>query len=291
MKLKHIAALAMTAALALSLAACGSAPQGEAEVPEAEVAAEEVVTEEVVTDEAQTDLSVEEELSVTEEEMPVEEAAVALPGVSTYEELIELYQTAFEEEWDMDQLLDHGMSALIGYVYGSGMDRVGFNPNYDFDGDGENELVIGDLPPVDQEDMEPDNMIYAAYTIKDGQVVPVCISSERDRYYMLDLLDNPGEALNFEREGSNSADNSFCAEYRMDGTELILCQAIVYDGAYDSENPWYMSYDPDFNYENATPISEQEANDIISSNQANYFYPGYLGISQGYFVPDPEYAE
>lgn len=207
--------------------------------------------------------------------------------IASYEELIETYQKAFEEQWDMDQLEQKGLSTLIVYNYDKGIESIGYNPVTDIDHDGQEELLISELAPESDED---NMLVLAAYTLKDDGVHPIFISSERNRFFLLDLLDNPGEAINIVNEGSNSAFNSFHAEKRLENGELILVQAVVYDDTVDADHPWYLTYDQDMNLENAESITEDEANAIIEANKTNYYFPGYADMSQGYFMPDAEYV-
>lgn len=265
---KRIASIFIASAIGLTLVACA----GKGEVTETEQVQEDFADE--LDEEPVSELE-EEELDMDEDD--AEE--LMRPVAASYEELINLHKTAFEEEWEFDVLQGKGLSTLFVYYYANGIDSIGFNTDIDIDGDGQNEMLVGDITAMD-DSMYVYKALFAAYTMEDGQVVPIEFGSERSSLYLVNLLDKPGEALNFVREGSNSAFNSATAEYRLEDGELKLVQAIVYNSEYDEENPWYISYDEDMNPENGTPITEQEALDIMESNQNNYFCPVYKSASE-----------
>lgn len=110
-----------------------------------------------------------------------------------YDSLLKTYRAVVnkEQEWDPDELL--GDPALYN-IYTTYYPKAGY-AFLDIDQDGVPELLLG---PTSSTDDWSNGLIYDLYTYRDGAVVKVLESSERDRYY---LLDN-GQ---FGNEWSNSA--------------------------------------------------------------------------------------
>lgn len=78
---------------------------------------------------------------------------------------------------------------------------------------------------------------------------------------------------------SSGAQQSAWYYYMVDGTEMKVVQAIVYDAAADAEHPWYMAYDDDWDVTNDTPVDEKMAKDIIAAYEAHYVLPEYFLFS------------
>lgn len=121
----------------------------------------------------------------------------------------------------------------------------------DIDGDGTEELVIGDTWGEDH------TFIYNIYTMSGGELVRVADGWDRNRYY---LCEN-GMIAN---EGSSGAANSSYAYFTFDGTELHLIESIIYDGFKNPENPWFYSTESVYDAEYAEPVSEEQAREIMS---------------------------
>lgn len=121
----------------------------------------------------------------------------------------------------------------------------------DIDGDGTEELVIGDTWGEDH------TLIYNIYTMSGGELVRAADGWERNQYY---LCEN-GMIAN---EGSSGAANSSYAYFTFDGTELHLIESIIYDGFKDPENPWFYSTESVYDAEYAEPVSEEQAREIMS---------------------------
>ena len=64
-------------------------------------------------------------------------------------------------------------------------------------------------------------------------------------------------------EGSGGASNSSYSYFVFDGSKLQLAESVIYDGAKDPENPWFYSTVSQYDAENAAPISEEAATELM----------------------------
>ena len=121
------------------------------------------------------------------EEAPAGSSAVELPD--GYASVIELYQAAISEKWTVEQCMDGGVNYLLGLSQYE--TAIGYTVK-DLDGDGTDELLIATLPGA--VDALSQKLIYDLYTQKDGEVLLVFGSLERNRLYWLgkDLFANIG---------------------------------------------------------------------------------------------------
>lgn len=263
MKKRMLRITAIMAISTLAMTACGSTASQQASKNEAEV----------VTTEADTSAVVEESSEPVEE---TEEMSDVELMELKYGCIVEKYLTAITDQWTMEDLEKNSMSSLLLHHYEKGVDSVGVTGSFDLDSDGTPELLIGDLSE------DSDRMVYAAYTMKDGEAVPVFISSERNRYYLINLLEDDPTAVNIYNVGSNGASNSFNAEYTVDKDQLTMVQAIIYNDSENPDKPWYLSYDNDMNLANAESISEDDALAIIDANESNIGDPCYVPLTMGF---------
>ena len=93
------------------------------------------------------------------------------------------------------------------------MDNVGYALE-DLDGDGKEELLIS---AVSKE--ASGGMLYDVYTVPNGEVIHVLSGHERNRYYL---------------------------------QWLELMQGVVFNAAVDEKNPWFITYDEDWETANDT---------------------------------------
>ncbi|MCD7884454.1 MAG: DUF1311 domain-containing protein [Lachnospiraceae bacterium] len=185
-----------------------------------------------------------------------------------YNEILQKYFTAMESGWEMDAYDDNGLCYLAGYL--TSADDIGYYLA-DLDEDGAAELLIGEA--ADEEEEENDaypGIVYDLYTVKDGVLSQVVLSAERSRYYL--CTDNV-----IAYEGSSSAFCSANAWYSLDGTELKLAGAVLYDDSYDSENPYFYST-TDVWEDYSTPISQSEAAELYAAHE--YMTIPYTALSE-----------
>lgn len=176
-----------------------------------------------------------------------------------YSDVLERYEVALDEEWDVDMLQSADMSYLYAFA-DHDEDEFGF-AFYDVDGNGTTELLIGEVAPANFYR----GMIYDMYTMVEGKAISVLSSGERYRYY---LCEDNRIAL----EASGGAGYSYYMYYDFDGKtgSLKPKEAIIYDGEYDRENPWFYT-SGSLDKADYSPTTEREAREIIES----YVYRGF----------------
>ena len=161
-----------------------------------------------------------------------------------YQDVLERYRTAFQEEWTMEQYMDAQISYLYSYI---DVANIGYT-FMDVDADGSEELLVGEK--------DSDGIIYDMYTLRRETPELILSSAERSRYYLAE----DGAIV---CEGSNSALQTIYEFYDyLDGT-LIWQETVSYDAYRDEENPWFYA---DSTAEDEKPISEEQAREIIDSH-------------------------
>ena len=130
------------------------------------------------------------------------------PAVPTvYEQILNRYRTALEENWDGQQLTDAGLNLMLRDV---APETVGYAVE-DLDDNGIPELAIGTISGDDFYG----KLIFVLYTVnKNGETVPIFSSMERDRYYY-------AGGNRFANLGSSSAADSFVTTLKLEGEELV----------------------------------------------------------------------
>lgn len=189
------------------------------------------------------------------ESAPGEQAAEQPAGTAidpAYAEIIEKYKTGISQGWGMQEYAAAGLCYLFGYY--SDTSQPGYTL-LDVNNDGVEELLIGEanLPSGYK------GMFYEMYTINEGQITLVASSQERNRYYLC-----TGNEIG--NEGSGGAFNSNYAYYRLEGGVLSLIEAVIFDGMYDQDSPWFYSI-TGFTEDCYTPITEGEADRIRQSHE------------------------
>lgn len=210
MKKKLLCTIGILTAAALSLSACGkTASEAPAVSADAGVSAQDETKEDTPSEETPAEEDAPAEDAVSAEDTADINADMSPDEIMDlrYGTIVEKYLTAITDQWTAEDLENNDMSFLTTYHYDKGVESMGVNGNYDLNGDGSPELLIGDM------DENSDHVIYAAYTMKGTDAVPLFISSERDRYYLTELLDDDPMAVNVYRIGSNGASDSFNATY------------------------------------------------------------------------------
>lgn len=188
-----------------------------------------------------------------------QESTAVLGTATSYDEIIENYRTMIQEKWDASQIFETDYSPVLSYLTDAdnAQDTVGY-VKMDINGDGEDELLIGETDT----ELAVNRMIFDAYTMKDGQPVQLFVSHERNRYY---LCEDESGAILVANEASNGAANSAWYYYVVSGTELQVVQGVVYDLAADENNPWFLTYDDDWDTSNDESATEEDAQNIIDS--------------------------
>lgn len=277
-KREKISALLLACLLIFGTTACGSKPDQTTQSPSG--AAETTVSRETEesreTTESLTEASYEEKQTESAGVGETTQATVSEPekdaAYAPYAEILDKYAEALRDQWNMDRLLDEGMSLLCSYCYeGDALKNVGF-ALLDVDGDNSPELLIGTV----SDDEFVDQMLFDMYTLKDGAPVQVFSGQERSRYY---ISEDEAGGYFITNEASMGAAQSATYYYTLDGGELKVVQAIVYDSSADAGNPWYMADDEDWDVSNDTPVDESMAESILESFEVGRFVPEYTAFA------------
>ena len=208
--------------------------------------------------------SVEEAADVKNEETPKSGKENA------YKEQMELVYQALAQEWSIDKYFENGISSLISNHYeGSPLENVGYAFK-DLDGDGKEELLISAV----SKDVSG-GMLYDVYTAPNGKVVHVLSGHERNRYYLQWLEEGVYMIAN---EASNSAYNSAWYYYSLNNGKLELMQGVIFNAAEDEDNPWFITYDEDWDASNDTH-DDGVAEAIIEANERSYTTLEYIPFS------------
>ena len=142
------------------------------------------------------------------------------------------------------------------------MENMGFD-FVDLDNDGHLELIIGAILGS-----ETDPAVFEIWTLVDGEPVMLAQGNSGNRYVLQHVEeDRMWYVVN---ECSNSA-YSYATYYLMlNEGKFEVMQGIVFDAAADAENPWFMTYDLDWDTSNDAPIDEATATAILESNRNLY---------------------
>ena len=161
------------------------------------------------------------------------------------------------------------MSALPYHYYdGDPLENVGFT-YMDLDNNGQEELFIGAIKGADQ-----DPTVFEIWTVVDGEPVMLAQGGSGNRYVMQFVEeDNTWYVANEAR--SSAAVNATYYMMLMDG-RLEVMQGIIFDATVDEQNPWYMTYDQDWDVSNDDPIDEDMTVAILDSNHRHYTALEYL---------------
>ena len=171
---------------------------------------------------------------------------------TAYDPIVDLYEQALTEKWDMEQCSSHDISLLISR-FADDPDRISaFMMDLDCDGSGE--LIITD-----------GMMIYDLYTLKNGTPVKLLTGWERNSYRLC-----MGNVIY--NQGSNGAASSVYNYYQLQNGELVLMESVIFDAQKDPENPWFVSSD---GITPEVPLREDQARAILDS----YKDVSLLGIS------------
>lgn len=186
----------------------------------------------------------------------------SITGYPQYDEIIRKYYKAVSLHWSMSDYAGSGLDYLASSVEDTS--GIGYYIS-DLDQNGTEELLIGPIGIGGNYT----GMFFDLYTLKDGNLVQIITSGERDRYYL--CVDNT-----IANEGAGSAWISGWTYYDLVDGELVMREHVLADGAYDSENPWFYSTTEEWE-DHSSPISEDAAQSII--NRYQYVDDPYIPLS------------
>lgn len=226
-----------------------------------EPATEGTVTEETITSDVTED---------AEEDIVYEDKTTFYYINGVYKDQIARYATALSERWDEGKYFENDLSAQPYYYYeGNPLDNVGFG-FVDLDNDGNWELVIGAILNA-----ERDPAVFEIWTLVNGEPVMLAQGGTRNRYVLQYVEeDSMWYVVN---EASSSAANSATYYLMLNEGKFEVVQGIVLDAEADEQNPWFMTYDLDWDVSNDMQIDEETAGAILESNRKHYtaleYYP------------------
>ena len=259
---KYLLSFALILLVMAMITGCGKAARPEASVTEVPATEPTVETAEVPateTTEAVTESATEEE----EEDIVYEGDASSYYIDEVYGEQIARYKAPLAERWDEGKYFENGLSALPYYYYdGNPLDNVGFG-FVDLDNDGYWELVIGAILNAEQ-----DPAVFEIWTLVDGEPVMLVQGASRNRYVLQYVEED--EMWYIVNEASNSAFNNATYYLMLNEGKLEVVQGIVFDASADEQNPWFMTYDMDWDVSNDEPIDEDMAYAILETNRNHY---------------------
>lgn len=263
-------------AMTMVLGGCGGKEKStETAVPSVSVSQTEESTEEQLEEvqpiEKENNESIESTNSVEEVVQVETEEITENNKVNVYKEQMGLVYKALSEKWDIGQCFDNDISSLISnHREDNPLDSVGYALE-DLDGDGKDELLISAV----SKDFSG-GMLYDVYAAPNGEVIHVLSGHARNRYYLQWLEEGTYMIAN---EASNSAFNSAWYYYTLDGGQLKLSQGVVFNAAEDENNPWFSTYDTDWDSSNDTHDIDGVAEDIIESYTKQYTTLEYTPFS------------
>ena len=229
----------------------------------------EVPTEESMS----TEEDIVESTDTVPEELPSEAPGdvVINDSLAVYAEQMNLIYQALTEQWSADKYFENDMSHLMANHYdGDALANVGY-ALVDLDGDGQDELIISAVDKT-----YAGGMLYDVYSAPNGEVIHVLCGHERTRYYLQDMED---EGYGIANESSDSAWRSAWYYYSLVDGKLELTQGIIVNVEADAENPWFFTYDEDWDVSNDTHDVDGMAESIIETYRQSYMTLEYIPFS------------
>lgn len=177
--------------------------------------------------------------------------------LSAYSSVIEKYKAALAASVSTEaDCSEYGVSEMLPYRQSVG---YGFK---DLDKDGVPELLIAETGTEETSR----NILYAVYTLVDGQPTELGTSWPRSRLYLL-------SSNRIYNAGSGGASRAINNIYRLEEGRLILEEAVLSGEDGNGGIAWYYSTDEDADFSNDTLISEDEAKAYLAAYEAGIFLP------------------
>lgn len=224
------------------------------------------ITESVMSTPAPTETMPEPTAELTPEPTPEPTSEPTPEPVSSpYKAILDRYYLALSENWGPGAMSENGINYMLSMYGGSDpCAAVGYCIT-DLDGDGLDELIIGNIG----DDEFVTNMIYDLYTLVDGEPVLSLSATERNRYYMCDN----GFFIN---EGSSSAAHSETIYYKLVDSIFVFEEAVVFDSEMDPDANWFYTVDYNMSRERFKSVTSQEAIDFMDERESHVTRPAYI---------------
>ena len=264
---KYILSFVLILLVLAMMAGCDTPAAAE---PQATNAPSSATVETAAPTEAPAEIPTEAVTEAASEAIPEEEEDIIYEGDASsyyidvvYAEQIARYHTALSEKWNEEQYLDKGMSEVpAAYYEGNPLENVGFG-FVDLDNDGHWELIIGAIL-----DAEEYPAVFEIWTLVDEKPVMLAQAHARIQYDLQYVEeDNMWYVAN---ECSNGIYSHGTYYLMLNEGKLEVMQGIVYNAEADAQNPWFMTYDMDWDASNDDPIDEDTAYAILESNRSHY---------------------
>ena len=235
----------------------------DAQVPKTEMPAIETAAPTNALTEVSTEAATEASPEDAEEDIVYEGDASTYYIDVAYAEQIGRYYTALMEKWDEDKYIENGMSEVLAAYYdGNPLDNVGFG-FVDLDNDGHRELIIGAI-----QDAETEPAVFEIWTLMDGEPVMLAQAAARSQYALQYVEeDNMWYVANEEADSVFSHGTYYL---KLNEGKFEVVQGILYNAGADEQNPWFLTYDLDWDVSNDQPVDEEIACAILESNRDLY---------------------
>ena len=264
---KYVLSFALVFLLVVMMAGC-DAPAAAEPQPTNEPSSSAVET--VVSTETPAEIPSESVAEAATEAIFEEEENIVYEGDASsyyidvvYAEQIARYHTALSEKWNEDQYLDNGMSEVpAAYYEGNPLENVGFG-FVDLDNDGCWELVIGAILEAEEYPA-----VFEIWTLVDEKPVMLAQAHARTQYDLQYVEED--DMWYVANECSNSIYCHGTYYLMLNEGKFEVVQGILYNAEADAQNPWFMTYDMDWDASNDEPIDEDMAYAILDSNRVHY---------------------
>lgn len=173
-----------------------------------------------------------------------------IKGAELYSDVLKKHITAINEKWDSIKLELENMSYMYNVIAETGenpLNKIGYF-YYDINGDGIDELLIGEITSGNWK-----GVIYDIYTMVNREPKHVISGGSRNRFYVCDksFICN---------EYSSGAMESGVSVYILveNSTELFPQVSFKYDGYSNTKSPWFLSYGSEMNEDKWENVSEEK---------------------------------
>ena len=142
----------------------------------------------------------------------------------------------------------------------------------DLDGDGIWELIIGAI-----KNAERNPLIFEIWALKNDEPVMLAQSGSNNRYYLQYSQEDDLWSVAYEAE--NGAANRAVYYLQLQDGEFQVTQGIIFDIRANENEPWFMTYDLDWDVSNDTPIDEETADSVMEAGRNLYAAQEYFPYS------------
>ena len=197
-----------------------------------------------------------------------------------YDEVIELYIRALKERWDSDKIVELGFEP---YCFISSLEKDGYILK-DLDQDGSDELIILSRDSLESSRYQNfEDMIYAVYTMKNGNPIRVLESWTRSRNYLC----ADGGIYN---EGSDGASYSTWCIRDIENGRIVVREGVQTTDRMDANGEYlegtvYLRMTESHDFYDGEEISEEQADADLER------YQNMLLNDDSGFVPFAEYKK